>query len=319
MKIKPWRFIGLAIMAYIAYQLDWDRLGDLLKRTHWSLLGAAVALNLPVLWLKSLRWRWLVRMQGVNLSMKDAFLYYLASLYIGFITPGRLGEFTKLAYLKTDHGMGAGLALSNVLADRACDLYLVLALAMAGAGWSGLWPAAREPARWGLLLLLIAPLAFIMLDKFRPLPEALGRLATKRKSLAFISGGMDDFTAGIRSLMKLNIWPAGFLTLTGYGLFFFQCSLLAWSVGLPLTYFDIAPIMSITNLASYIPVSISGLGTREAALCMMLGSPAIELETIMAFSFSILAATYLAAGLMGLAAFWARPLDLKRLKRQRVD
>jgi hypothetical protein len=77
--------------------------------------------------------------------------------------------------------------------------------------------------------------------------------------------------------------------------------------------------MSITNLASYIPVSVSGLGTREAALCMMLGSPAVELETIMAFSFSILVATYLVSGLMGLAAFWARPLDLRWLKRRRVD
>lgn len=309
MKSWAWKAIGLLILAYLAWRLDWARLGGLLAAADWRLMGLATLLSIPVMGLKSLRWRGLLRQQGIIISGRDSFIYYMASLYIGFITPGRLGEFTKAAYLKTASQVNPGLGLSSVAVDRLLDLYLVAVLALAGAAWSDLWPWARAWACWGLALALLAPAGLAWLDRRHPLPEAMARMLSRKNIPAFMREGLGSFASGMRLLMTPRLTLAGLPTVLSYGLFFIQCFLLAWAVGLPLSFWEVIPVMSITNLASLLPISISGLGVREGALAAMLGGRA-PLETIMAFSFAVFAATYLASGLMGLAAFWRAPLDM---------
>ena len=46
------------------------------------------------------------------------FLIYMSSLYIGFLTPGELGEFVKVLYLTNDKKISIGAGFSSVLTDR---------------------------------------------------------------------------------------------------------------------------------------------------------------------------------------------------------
>ena len=57
----------------------------------------------------------------------------MSSLYIGFVTPGRLGEFIKAVYLKSDKGISLSKGMSSVLIDRLCDLYLLIFLGLLGS------------------------------------------------------------------------------------------------------------------------------------------------------------------------------------------
>ena len=56
----------------------------------------------------------------------------MSSIYIGFVTPGRLGEFVKAVYLKSDKGLSLSKGMSSVLVDRLFDLYLLIILGLIG-------------------------------------------------------------------------------------------------------------------------------------------------------------------------------------------
>jgi len=81
----------------------------------------------------------------------------VSSLYLGIVTPGRLGKFAKAIYLNQEGITSVSHGFSSVLIDRLCDLYLLFLLAMAGFislvlwegadafGWSGLEGAIAVP------------------------------------------------------------------------------------------------------------------------------------------------------------------------------
>jgi len=71
-------------------------------------------------------------MQAVHYSLKNTFLVYWSGVYAGIITPGKLGEFIKVIYLKADKGISISKGFSSVLMDRLFDMYLLTVLAFIG-------------------------------------------------------------------------------------------------------------------------------------------------------------------------------------------
>ena len=58
--------------------------------------------------------------QGIKYSIIETFIIYMSALYIGFVTPGRLGEFVKVIYVN-DKNVSYGKGFSSVLIDRFFD------------------------------------------------------------------------------------------------------------------------------------------------------------------------------------------------------
>ena len=94
------------------------------------------------------------------------------------------------------------------------------------------------------------------------------------------------------------------LSVLAHGLFFYQCFLIAQAYSLPISYFALAVIMAMTNLFTLLPISIGGLGTREAALLFLLGPMGIGMEWTLAYSISVFVVTFVITGLMGATAWW---------------
>ena len=80
---------------------------------------------------------------------------------------------------------------------------------------------------------------------------------------------------------------------------------------LPITYMEIIPVMALTNIFTFLPISISGLGTREAALAFLLLPRGISLELILAYSMGVLLVFFVAGGLMGAVAWFLKPVAIK--------
>ena len=56
----------------------------------------------------------------IKYSLKDSFLMYCSGLYLGVVTPGRMGEIAKALYLKKD-GYSMGKSLVGAVLDRLAD------------------------------------------------------------------------------------------------------------------------------------------------------------------------------------------------------
>lgn len=314
----PWlRLAGVALLVILLRWLNLEQIGHALHSANEGLIAAAIALNLPMILIKTIRWQAIMAVQKIRYPLRDAYLAYWGSIFIGFFTPGRLGEFVKAAHVSRDCGVSGGQALSGVLADRLFDL-----LALLLAGGAALLALSGSEADLlvllGAVVLLIAMPALWVNDRFwnwfRQQIQGLenrffGRPALFSRLLAEKSS-LSDLRQGLRQLTWPWLLAAASLTALAYLVFFFQCYLLALALHLPASFIPVLYSVALGSLVTLLPLSISGLGTREAAMVAYLGTVGVTAEAALSFSLLIFFTFYVAGGGMGALAWWVKPVSL---------
>ena len=311
LKYKIWRFLGLTIFAYILLKIDWPQMRSTLSKTNLLWIIIAIVINVPHIWIKSTRWQFLLALQNKTIRNREAFLLYMSALYLGVVTPGRLGEFAKAIYLKHTGITTISHGFSSVLVDRLCDLCLLFLLAMFGLISLVPWSGAVVFGWLGFAVAVIVSVILLFSGRAKQLISLLYKKVVASKLLKFSKEGGEQFGQGMRELMTCRIYRVGLLTLFAWSLFFLQCFLVAMALELPITYMEIIPVMALTNIFTFLPISISGLGTREAALAFLLLPRGISLELILAYSMGVLLVFFVAGGLMGAVAWFLKPVAIK--------
>jgi uncharacterized membrane protein YbhN (UPF0104 family) len=70
--------------------------------------------------------------------------------------------------------------------------------------------------------------------------------------------------------------------------------------------------VALGSLITLLPISISGLGTREAAMIAYLATVGIPAEAALSFSLLVFVTFYVAGGLIGAVAWWIKPVPLNK-------
>ncbi|MCK9330677.1 MAG: flippase-like domain-containing protein, partial [Candidatus Cloacimonetes bacterium] len=132
-----------------------------------------------------------------------------------------------------------------------------------------------------------------------------------------LSGYFDDFYSGFDAFFAsrrqaaecVGVGVVSWILAVGYA------SLLAKSIGIDAGYymFLVIPIISMLDL---LPISISGIGTRDAALLYLFGIIAIPPETAIAFSILYLVSSYWLVALVGLVFWLQYPIPLTGLSEE---
>jgi hypothetical protein len=270
-------------------------------------------LNLPMVLFKSLRWQSLMRSQHIQYTATDAYFAYFGSIFIGFLTPGRLGEFVKALHVSRDCDVSLARAFSSVLVDRLYDLYLLLIVGSAAlltlvhSGTELLTLAASLAVLTLPLALFLNSTTFAMAQRFG------GQLGGVGQQIFAADGWLAEMRAGMRQLSLFSALLSAGFTVLAYGIFFGQCYLLALALNMPLSYIQVSYAVAIGSLVTLLPISISGLGTREAAIIAYLGTAGIPSEQALGFSLLVFATFYVSGGLLGAVAWWIKPAPLTAL------
>ena len=281
---------------------------------EWDLFLVIASLGLtpPLILIKTARWQGILRSQLVEFRIWSAYLAYFGSLFIGFLTPGRLGEFVKAVHVSEECGVSPTRAFSSVLADRLFDLYLLLMVG--GVALIAVTSETLLSVIVGLMLtlMLTVPVLFILDHGENTWPQKLrpprvGRLGVALSAL--ISWAI-EVRSELRRLDGRRFLVAGALTLLAYMVLFSQGFLLALALGLDVGFVQVSYVMALGGLVTLIPVSISGLGTREAVSVAYLGTHGVSSEAALGFSLLVFLTFYFGGGLMGALAWWVKPAPL---------
>ncbi|NJN67999.1 MAG: flippase-like domain-containing protein [Chloroflexaceae bacterium] len=308
------RLVGLALLVFLLIQIDLARLVQVLRATNPVLFAVAVGTILPMIGTKTVRWLRILHAQAIPYRLQPAFLAYLGSMFVGLLTPGRLGEFVKALHVSRDCGVPLARAFSSVLVDRLYDLYLLLIV-----GSAALLTLVHSGAELLTLVVsvgaLTVPLALFLSDPAFAFAQHLGRRFGRVGQRVFATDGwLVEMRNGIRQLSPRSVVLATALTVVSYGIFFGQCYLLALALKMPLSYVEVSYAVAIGSLVTLLPISISGLGTREASIIAYLGTAGIPAETALGFSILVFTTFYLSGGLMGAVAWWVQPAPLDRVR-----
>jgi len=295
--------IGLVLFALILSRVDISTCWQLLKNANPGWVTLAFLFLVPEVLLKAWRIRQLTRETKHSLSLTDATLVYLSGQPLASVTPAKVGDVARVLLLSKRSGMSMAQTLAVHVADKVLDLAALGLLASiglitlisesqeTGPYWSAL-------AGIGVGILLMA--AFLNRNWVsRFVKPVILALAPKRAADDLHHHGR-EFYHHFESFFL----PIG--RLTGP----FLLSLLAWeaalvralfcakALSLPLDFIHLQWLLPVVAIVEFLPISIMGFGTREAALFLFFGKW-VKPEGLIPFSLMMVLVGPLASAVLG--------------------
>ena len=305
------RLLGIALLAVLLWRSDLSQVAQTLNtvRIPWVLL--AYVLIFPLILLKVIRWREILKAQSVDFPITIALPAYFSGLFLGLLLPGRIGEFARALYVSSNRGISHSQAFASVLADRLFDLYVLIILG--SIALLTFTNGIETTLTVGLIILVaVVPLLLVVNNKSFSLLKTGVRFWPYRMSKMSQNVGswITEVREELRKLTGLKLIAALILTFAAYSLFVTQTYLIAQALYLPVSFIQVVMVTALSSLAALLPFSISGLGTREAVVVAYLGASGISAEVALGFSLLLFLVFYVGGGLVGGVVLFLKPLPL---------
>ena len=306
------RFLGVGAFLVLLLRLPKSQQ---VQFAHLDLrwLGFCMLLTVLMLLLESLIWQWLLSTQRIRHPYPKTLLAYLASQYLGLVTPGHVGEFLAAGYISVNTGITFGYALSSIVMKKVLAWVTILSFGL----W-GLPLIAQAPFRQGVwtLVVWIAVTVIALSGGISVWVVSLRRLARKWESLSPWQVDMAEFWAGMRQLVSLRLLiPLGLSAVT-FSLVFLQLDAVLHAMGIALPFAVVAKMMALSRVAArLIPFSIAGFGSKDTALIFLLAQQQIDVVAGIAATLLLLMCSHVVMLLLSGVAWWINPLVVRRAVR----
>ena len=287
--LKP--VAGVLIVALIIYFVDVGKVAAAFAQSDPLLIGLAFLLTPVSMILRFIRWDRIIRLAGMRLSMVANAKIYMFGFFFGTITPSKIGDLLKFRYLNSEHGINKGTALSMAVLDHVFDLIVVIAV---GAAALPIAYNSGSAASVALVVVLLAVMLYVMFSRrlFRKLSDFFVSKFSIVQRLMGIKG--DAKKEGVfESLYKpfgaLRSSPSSFASIFILSIVIWlsvglQAQLTFMAMGIRLEFFSMFAMLCLATLVSLLPISISGLGTREAAMVLLFSMFGVAADKTIAMS-----------------------------------
>ncbi len=256
---KYFRVLGIILFLYILSRIDLNQLLVALKEINLVYYLISILFLIIALLVRILRWQRLISSVGAKVSTAVLFRIMLKSLFLGTITPGKLGEFWRVKYLVDVSAISNGRAFYTAFMDRLADLLVLGVVAVFGF----LFLHFKFYVLFSAIFIF---LFFIFLKKLG-LHKIL-KIFTKHFLPAALKEKTDGFLAdfdGSFNSLRLRL----FSEILAYSLLYYSFSIvglyfLTLALGITIPFWFLFFVAAIVWLALALPLTFLGLGVREA-------------------------------------------------------
>ena len=306
------KLVGVILFIIILSKIDLKSFFVLLKDINLYYFISAVLLLFPMIVIKAYRWNYLKRTQKINYKLSDSILMYGSGIYIGLLTPGRIGDFIKVLYLKND-GNSAGKSFVSVFIDRLADLLFLTIFGYAGMFFF-IHLFKKQVYLLSLIFIILLSIVIFAVTKkefFKRLLRRLFWFFIPSKYKEKIKINFNDFYSDLKILNRKRIFKVSLITVLVWIIYFIQVFFLAKSLGIDISFAYLAICSCIAGLVTLIPISISGIGTRDITLIILFSFFGISRESAVAVSMLILSMSVVMA-LIGLFCWLKKPVRFSK-------
>jgi uncharacterized protein (TIRG00374 family) len=307
--------VSVGLILFLLARLDVGKIISHLKGVALAPLFVAAGLDLAMILVQAWRWRILLRARGVVINFAKLVYYYLVSIFFSAFLPTSVGgDFARIVAVSTATTRRAD-AVASIVVERIMGFFVLLPVSLLALPF-----VAARLKEWklvvtaeavgvilvvGFLVLLIRPVArtfsrilepiFGLLKRFR----ARERLERLYASIVVYRDAKGAVAAGVAlSVFSRLLWVAAC-----------YCICKAFSIKLGIAVLLV--VVPIVELVRMIPVSVSGVGVREAAFVAMLRQ--FGVEDSLAFSFGAMVyLVFFVFALIGGVLYGARSLGKSR-------
>lgn len=264
---RPLRLvICLSLMAYILTSLDYSRITQIQGRLQNGFIVLLLVTKMLEDLLKAFKWQHLLRLHDIRVKATEILHVDYVSRFLNLFAPSTISQdifrflgLSKAVPEKED-------MLSSILMDRLLGMFSLVTFVAVGAVAS----LGNSPFSGTILALsafTIGVLGLLLAALFnRPLGDLTMRICRRFEDRRYLS-----FVARVvESLLRYRIHPSGMALVFGLSLMvqvlrIFLYFFAAQALGLSLPLQSFAFYTPIVTFLAMLPISISGLGVREAS------------------------------------------------------
>lgn len=296
-KILP--LFGLLLFVYIIYRVGVNDLINTLKNANFIYILIGVLATPLFIMPLAFKWHMILKRQNFDLSFPYVLkLYYMGAFY-GFITPARVGSLMRAVYLKKKTKRGLIECASGIVLERVLDLFVIFIFAFIGAF---IFLKNNISLSYALIIafLVFSGLIFIFMRKSRGkfFLSLIYNYLLPKNIRDKTENSLDSFYNSLPKLRKLI--PVFFMTLITWTLLYFQTYIFSWAFAIDVPFYVFLVFAAIGTIIATIPISISGLGTRELTLITLFSLYNIKPEAVVSMSLSSFFLIGLIESLIGL-------------------
>lgn len=280
LRLGRW-LVTISLLVWVLVRADLGEVAVGLRQSRVGWLLIAVVLGTVNICVGSIRWWAVLRSLDVQVPLSSALrLCWSGHFFNTFVPSGVVGDALRGAWASRG---GNGLrAAASVFLDRVSASF-----ALAAAVGLGLWlepgrnMAARAPLATAALVVGVVSAALLAFP--RPIARAIAHLG--------LAAPTARLTVGPRLVaVSLALLTQSIIVVIGVAL--------GRSTGLPLTFAASLAVIPAAMVTAYVPLSLSGIGVRDAALVVLLGQLGVDASRAVALSTLFLISTW-AVGLIG--------------------
>ena len=306
--------IGFAIFVFILSKVNLPKAMEILSGIKVEFYFLSLALLVVMVLLKGLKWKLVLNSQQSDIGILKASKYFCIGFFFSSITPGRIGDFVRALYLKENN---LSTSISSVLLDRVIDIILLVAFsAIASVVFTEVYGGSviSQQIILAMIFAVCVGLFFLFREKylkiiFRPLFNLIVPENYKQR-IAF------GFNGIFLSVKKIFLRKKEFIFAVLVGAVFWVIAVvfsyfLAVSLGIVISLEAMFLLYPLILLADLLPISFSGVGTREAIVILFFSFISLSAEQAVAFSLLLFLTGYLLVALVGYIFFVSEPIDIK--------
>jgi len=294
--LKNWglKFVGVGLLILILTKTNTSEIFNTIKQFNAFQILWIEVLSLFIILSKSIRFKNILSFYNISISLRQIILIYGSGMYLSTITPGRLGDFSKIFYLKHYTGCDYKKGLYVNILDRLFDLTILLLTSLIGLFW------IINPRKLVILFaILIVLITFFILFGKQIAKIILTKVLNTLKNHSNISVNEIE----ISKLLNIKLAIPLLITIIPYALIYYQMIYISKITGFYINPYLLIGTLAIGNVVSLIPISISGLGTREAVFVTMLSKAGLSATQAISLSLSFFLLNNFGIMVIGLIMF----------------
>ena len=262
-KLLP--IIGIIILMYILSTIDVREIINVFSTINpWYALLSFCSI-IPIVLFANYQWQLVLKKHSITVgfwySLKNIFIGY----FYGFITPGGLGAYTRVLYLKGESGETLHKCFVNVLMFNPIDYITLLSLGVIG----GFVLSSRFPSILPIFSIVFLIMLFLLVVFIRK--ETGKTLFKKLLQSKIFNPFKDRLNAHVDALyediptFKDLVFPF-FISLVGWIIRFSEFYIISMLFSINVNYIYFILIIAVADVIASLPISVYGLGTREVTL-----------------------------------------------------
>jgi uncharacterized protein (TIRG00374 family) len=294
--------VSTAILGGLAAKTDWGQVSTAVRGLRWEYAFAALAVLIAAQVVSAVRWQWLARPLGFDGQLRKYVGAYFVGMFFNLLLPTSVGgDAVRAVYLNAGSGRKVA-AVMSVLLDRLSGLLVLLGVACIAAL---VCPVSLPP--WVQLAVGGAAAAAVVGLTLSPwIARAACGLATSEGKIARIG----RLAASMRDAMSVYsreprlIVSSTALSAVVQASSVIQVGLLGQALGLDVPWAVYGVAAPMVALLTLLPVSLNGMGVREAGMAVFLAPARVSAGSAMMVAF-LWFLIQTAAGLVGAVVYLA--------------